>query len=214
MSTFQVFRAVIELLYFAAGVVIAIAAVWGLQQLRLTRSIATTNARREGIKFAAERCQYFAEYAVPAGHTMVEGYKQAGLTFLSVPWNWSLQNGEIVNHNFDTKLLNAEAQKIIYPLVNYLNIFEAFAIPFVARVADDDLGYQETAMSFCQTVKSLMPAFFHQRLTGVRFESTIRLYDTWSKRLVASRVAPAMKPMEELLKSVEKERIKTLGTEH
>lgn len=207
-------RSILELLYFASGITIAVAAVWGLQQLRITRQIARTGAKREALKFAAERCQYFAEHAVPTGARTANEYNQLGLKFLGVTNKWSIQNGEIVNHNFDPKLIGAEFPKVGAVLVDDLNTLEAFAIPFAAGVADDDLGYQETAIAFCQRVKTYMPAYFHlRRIRDARYESTIKLFDMWNKRLTATAVASAMKPMQEFLRSVENERIKLIGTE-
>lgn len=210
----QILRSTLELLYFASGITIAIAAVWGLQQLRITRQIARINAMREALKFAAERCQYFADRAVPAGTGVAQEYKRLGLKFLGMQNKWSIQNGEIVNHNFDPKLIGAEFQKITPVLINHLNVLEAFAIPFAASVADDNLGYQETAIAFCQRVRIYMPAYFYLRRIGdARFESTIKLFDRWNKRLTAKKIESDIKPMQEFLRSVESEKIKPLGTE-
>ncbi len=70
----------LEGLYYAAGIAIAVAAFIGLGQLRLTREIAKTNAQREALKFAAERCQYFAEHTVPEHSKMAQAYFRARLT--------------------------------------------------------------------------------------------------------------------------------------
>jgi hypothetical protein len=204
----------LELLYFASGITIAVAAIWGLQQLRITRQIARTNAKREALKFAAERCQYYAEVVVPLKAKMVEEYDRLGLRFLSNHSKWAIQDGEIVKYNFETKLLDAEVPKLFNSIVYYLNALEAFAIPFVASVADDDLGYQEAALSFCSSVKLSMPAFFQmRRKNAARYESTIKLYDLWNKRMLANASIPTIESMTELVKSVEKERIKPIGTE-
>jgi len=68
---FETLRAILELLYFAAGIAIAVAAFFGLRQIRLTKQIAIKNAKREDLKFAAERCQYFAERVAGAGSTLL-----------------------------------------------------------------------------------------------------------------------------------------------
>ena len=210
---FAKMRAVLELLYFLAGVVIAVAAVWGLEQLRITRRIARRNAEREAVKFAAERCQYFADYAVPAGGKFFGEYNRLGLRFLD-PAKFNVRQGEIVEYNFDLKRLAAQIPPIINLLANYLNTLEAFAIPFVARVADADVGFRETALAFCQGVKLMMPALFYMRQTqSARYESTIRLYELWNKRLQATSAAQAIKPMQELIRSADNERIRPMGTE-
>lgn len=218
---FQIVRAILELLYFAAGVVIAVAAIWGLKQLKLTKEIFRTNTRRESLRFAAERCQYFAEQTVPAWTRMYAEYKRLNLTFLTKPSDWKIEDGEIVKHNFDPRLLATEMAALDVSIVNFLNSVEAFAIPFVAGVADEDLGFQETAMAFCQVVRLTVPAFFHQRSVGAgRYESTIKLFALWNKRLVANALVPAKKhmdnlakQMEEITKAVEKDRIKPIGTD-
>ena len=204
----------LELLYFASGITIAVAAIWGLKQLRITRDIARINAKREALKFAAERCQYFAERAVPLQLKMFTEYNRLGLTFLSTETQWSIMNGEIVKYYFDTRLLDSEVPKLVELVVYYLNALEAFAIPFVAGVADDDLGYQETAIAFCRVVKMCMPAFFQMRRTGVsRYESIIKLYETWNKRLLADSIVPGINSTEELLTFVDREKVKPIGTD-
>src|SRR5690242_154478 len=63
---FAATRAILETLCFVSGIVIAIAAVVALGQIRLTKQIAKSNARRESVRFAADLCKYFAEMVVPA----------------------------------------------------------------------------------------------------------------------------------------------------
>src|SRR5580698_8437717 len=92
---------ILQGLYYIAGIAIAVAAFIGLGQLSLTREIAKTNAKREAVKYAAERCQYFAEHTVPEHSTMASAYARLRLTFLTSNPQWLLVKGEITNHNFD-----------------------------------------------------------------------------------------------------------------
>ena len=105
-----------------------------------------------------------------------------------------------MNHNFDAARNGFRMSRCLNSwrnLYTACNSIEAFAIPFVAKVADDDIGYQETALGFCQQVKQLMPAIFYMRRKNVaRYESTVQLFDRWNKRLVASAMAPHMKSLE------------------
>ena len=212
-------RGVLEVLYFGSGVVIAYAAIRALkqirigsEQLRMTRDIADLSAKREAIKLASEQCRYYAERTMALAVPLVEEYTRLRLTFLSGPSQFTIQNGEITGVNFDLKLLDAEVPRIIVPLVHFLNALEAFAIPFAAGVADDDLGFQETAISFCQTAQVYMPALFQMRRNNNgRFESAIKLYDAWNKRLAARALGPVVKTLEELNRAAEQAKIKPLG---
>lgn len=221
LKTYPIVRNVLEVLYFVAGIVIAIAAIYGLrqiaiglEQLKITKQTATTNAQREAKKLAYEQCRYFADEVVPALNRLTVEYKRLGLTFLSNPPQYRIENNEIIGGNFDVKLWEADAPKLGDNLVRYLNNAESFAILFAEGVADDDLGFQETARAFCQGVQVCIPAVFHfRRINQARYESTVKLFNRWNTRLAAAAMAPVMKTMEEIIKAAEKQRVKTLGTE-
>jgi hypothetical protein len=211
---FTVVRAVLEVLAFLSTVALAVAGVLALAQIRITRQIAKTNARRESVKLAADLCKYYAETVVPNHDKANIDYKTSALKYLSVfapagQGPFILQNGEIVAHFFNVKLLADELPKHS-AAVHFLNMLEAFAIPFAAGVADDDIGYRETARPFCQAVLNYMPAIFQLRVQNSgRYESIVKLYETWNTRLAAELAAPAMKAMQQLTESA-KARIKPL----
>jgi hypothetical protein len=197
-------RAILELLYFASGVAIAIFAFLGLrqvklglEQLRITKEIANTNAKREAVKLAAEQCRYFAEDCVRAMTEAHDEYHKKGFKFLTPhPAQgqppFLLQNGEIISHSFDLKALNDEMLEC-GSVVLYLNSLEAFAIPFAAGLANEDIGFTETARPFCQGLQEAMPALFQLRQTNRgRYESAVKLYEMWSRRLAAEAAAPVM----------------------
>ena len=205
---FATTRAILELLYFASGIAIAVAALLALKQIRLTKQIAKTNARRESVKLAADLCRYFAENVVPFWTKTTEEYNSAKFTFLAVnpPQGqppFVIKDGEIVAHCFDLNKLSQEVPKANFA-VNFLNTLEAFAIPFAAGVADEEIGYKETARPFCQAAQSYMPLLFQMRAQNAgRFESIVKLYGTWTNRLAAETVAPMLKVMQQLAKSGE-----------
>jgi len=212
---FAAIRAILELLYFASGIVIAVAAVRALTQIAVTKQIAKKNSRRESVKLAAELCKYFAESVVSARHKAVEEYKKGGFTCLEVlvprgQEPFVIKDGEITDPYFNLKQLGEELP-YFNSAIMYLNTMEAFAIPFVAGVADEDIGYTETAIAFCLGAKHYMPVIFMLRVVNAgRFESIVKLYETWNKRVAAERSAPALKAMQELAKDAEKGRIKPL----
>jgi len=204
-------RAILELLYFASSVAIAVFAFLGLkqiklglEQLKITKEIARTNAKRESVKFASDQARYFAEVCSPLGAKMWEEYRQKHFVYLNPPQRqppFIVQQGEIVSQNFDLKALNEEFPKS-ETIVEFLNSLEAFAIPFAAGLADEDIGFSEGARPFCQGVLQTMPALFYLRQNQLgRYESAVKLYEIWSRRLTAEVAAPAMKALDELKKA-------------
>lgn len=205
-------RSILELIYFVSTIVLTGVAFYGLKQLRLTKQIATKNAKRESIKFATERCQYFAETIVSARTKAMTTYRQLKLTCLN-DQRFKIEKGEIVEHNFDRQkiaLCEREVLSISSAFVELLNYLEAFAIPFVAGVADDELGFQETASAFCQFLAELMIVVAAFRNQGPRFESCVRLYESWNVRLEAQKLKPLVQSMSETIKAAEKARFPPL----
>jgi hypothetical protein len=203
-------RAVLELLFFISNIVIAAAVVYGLKQIALTKKIATSDARRESLKFAAERCQYYADHCVPADTKLRSQHQPLNLTYLAtgrVPF--SIVEGEIRTQFFNDKVWTPEFMRAGVLIADCLNSLEAFAIPFAAGVADDELGYQEAASSFCQLVEQHIAMIVLFRRMGPRYESTIRLYDRWKSRLVAQQTEGQLKKLQELHKQTsEKGKVK------
>jgi len=206
-------RAILELLYFIAGIVIAGAAIWGLQQIRLTKRIASINAKRESLKFAAERCQYFAEQVAILEPPLLEEHKKLGLTLLATNVEFEISDGEIaIKSAWDQRLMAQQYAQITRNLTAYMNFLEAFAIPFAAGVADDELGFQETATAFCGCVRRVILAIVLIRKAGVRYESCTNLYDCWSKRLLAHQLRKNIKDLESKIKTTPEPKIKPMDS--
>lgn len=211
---FVVLRSILEVLYFIAGIAIAGLAYRGLEQLRITKQIASTNAKREAIKLAVEQCRYFAEKILQERLSFVNSYKELRLTFLSPDPTFIIKDGEITELNFNAQAMIKEINSINIVYVGLMNALEAFAIPFVARVADDELGYTETAYAFLEVARPCMPGIDLLRKTNSgKFESILKLYETWNKRVDAEKMVPALKHMQEAIAAAEKSKIKAIGVD-
>jgi hypothetical protein len=201
-------RPILELLYFASGIVLTIVAIYGLRQIALTKSIANKNARRESIKFAADRCQYYSEVCVPLTSALLTAYKKQNLTFFN-DQKFRVEGGRVVDHNFNGAKIKACADGIpviAQELSACLNSLETFAVPFVAGVADDELGFQVTGFSFCDTLEGLMIILFIllKGRNSHSFESCLKLYEVWHTRLEAEKMKPLIESMNEKIKAAEK----------
>jgi hypothetical protein len=219
-----VIKSILEAAYFAAGIAIAVAAFKGLgqlniglEQLKATREIAKKNALRDALEFATERCQYFADKVAPAQEAFVQAYQAARCTFMAMSLKCSVKNSEIITSpGFNTAAFDAESNRLRVEIPRFLNTLEAFAIPFVARVADDDLGYQETGISFCAMVTDTLVLLFHQRQRAYsgRYESTVKLYEHWNDRRTAEDLGQKLRKAEQAAKLIAKpDKVDPLGTE-
>jgi hypothetical protein len=190
-------RAALELLFFISNMVIAAAVVFGLKQISLTKKIATSDARRESLKFAAERCQYYADKCVSAHNAVLAEQNRLKINFLAVGLQFTIVNKQIQFLTpFNEQVYAAQYDRMRPPILDCCNGMEAFAIPFAAGVADDELGFQETAASFCNLVEQLIGMIAVLRKTGARYESTLVIYERWKSRLVAQSLEGQMKQMQ------------------
>ncbi len=224
-------RTILELFYFISGIAIAVIAFIGLrqvkaaaaqvkiasEQLNLTREIASTNAKREAAKLALEQCGYFAEKYVPAFRVLVDKYRAQKLSFLEVrpkpnEPQFIIQEGEFKSANCDTALIQREYPQVEYEMLACLNGLEYFAIPFAAGVADEDIGYRETALAFCEGLTFTMAGLYHLRSQNRgRYDSAIKLFEVWNRRTTARAVAPFMSSMQALIDQAKSDKIKIIG---
>jgi hypothetical protein len=164
-------KSVLEALYFLSGIGVFIAACYGVKQVRLasdqlkiasnqltiaseqlktTKEIADANSRRESVKLAAELCKYFAHDVVPAQEAAVKKYVAENGAFLAPVQQpapaFVIKNGDFVQVNYDISRISAAVWNTMNSeFIAFLNKVESFAIPFAAGVADDAIGFQETA---------------------------------------------------------------------
>lgn len=208
-------RPILESLYFLSAVALAIFAYRALAQLKLTREIANRNTQREAFKLAAEECRYFGEHIVALGNKAWEECKELKITCFENR-QFKVRDGEIVEHNFDRDLLlhdlvRKETNGHPPHLLTFLNSLEGFSIFFVKGIAEDSVGYQETASTFCSWVKTYMSAIWLQRSVGVRYESTVKLYGIWSNRLEAEALARNKETIDAVLRGAKDKVIPRLG---
>jgi hypothetical protein len=225
----QITRSVLEALYFLSGIGILVAAAYAAmqvriasdqlkiasEQLRLTKEISDANSRRESVKLAAELCKYYAHEIVPAQEVALKKYVAEKCTFLAPVQQpnpaFIIKNGDFAQVNYDINRITPEWGKVNIEIVMFLNKCESFAIPFAAGVADDAIGFQETAAVFISSVNAFTPAIYYLRQTqGVRYASVLKLWNIWHDRMIAQALAPALKGLQDLIEAAEKNKIRPI----
>jgi hypothetical protein len=218
----QITRSVLEALYFLAGIGILIAACYAAkqvkiasEQLKTSKEITDANSRRESVKLAAELCKYYAHEVVPAQDVALKKYVAEKCTFLAVVQQavpaFVIKDGDFAQVNYDLNRVKPEWGKVNVEIVNFLNKCESFAIPFAEGVADDRIGFQETAAVFISSINALTPAIYYLRQTqGVRYASVLKLWNIWHDRIAAQALAPALKGLQELMDAAEKNKIRLI----
>jgi hypothetical protein len=218
-------KSVLEALYFLAGIGVFIAACYAVkqvrlasEQLKLTKDIATANSRRESVKLASEHCRYYADEVVPAHEALVKKYNEQHCTFLNpvaiqpgappAP-AFIINNGDFAQVNYDMRRITPEEWgKVSVEVVRLSNKMESFSIPFAAGVADDAIGFQETAPAFINALSFVIPAVYYLRQTqGARYPSILRLFNIWHDRVIANALAQVMPGMQRMIDNANRNQI-------
>jgi hypothetical protein len=210
-SFFSSIRPILEALYFMSAIALAVFAYKGLEQLRITREIANKNTQREAFKLAAEQCRYFAEHIVPGLSKAIEEYKQFKMTCCANT-TFKVVKGEIVDDNFNLELVKRDLSAAGLGLIGFLNNLEGFALFFVSGIAEETVGYRETAVAFCNQVRAFMPLIYGLRTRGARYESTVSLYEIWNNRLDCEALKRKKESIDAQLQGIENQTVKILGT--
>ncbi len=211
-------RDALELLYFASAIaLVAIAAKGlkqiniGLEQLKLTKGIAEKAARRDAYRLAHEQCQSFGTVIGFKAIDMVNAIRAGGLTAYE-GHTFSIEDGAIVKHDFKLQDMMVAVARVDPTAA--LNMLEGFAMFFVTGLADEEIGYRETAIAFCELSAFFMPAFWYYReKRRAMYKSTIELYEMWNGRLELEKLKQKQQDVERDLTRVKSRTIKPIGTE-
>jgi hypothetical protein len=208
----SVVHPLLEALYYLSAVALAVLAFKGLEQLKISREIAKTSARREAFKLAADECRYFAEQIIPLGDTVGKQVVALKLSSFLNP-KFKVVNGEIIDHNFSIDDVAADMQKSGYAPITLLNRLEAFSIFFAELIAEESVAYQETAATFCGLTRQYMSGIFFLRgLKTARYKSTVMLYERWSAKLKSEQLMEEKKAIDKNLEGLDHEPLKPIGT--
>jgi hypothetical protein len=207
----------LETLYYIAAIALAGIAYKGLEQLKIAKETARTNARREAFKLAADECRTFAERVVPLSLPLSDECERMDLKSFVEP-QFKVVDGEITDHKFSLDVIGDDVDKCTDNLVAFVNALEAFAIFFAAGIADESVAYRETGLAFCNFAATYMPAIYLLRSENDgRFESTLKLYELWSARIASESLrkaaASAKTSLEAMESKLKRGRIKTIGDE-
>ena len=123
-----------------------------------------------------------------------------------------MEECQIVKHDFQRDAILAALSRLD-PTVP-MNMLEGFAMFFVTGLADEEIGYRETAIAFCELAASLMPAFwFYRETKRAMYKSVLELYEMWHNRLALERLQERREEVERDLSRVKPRTIKPIGVE-
>jgi hypothetical protein len=235
-------RAILELAYFASGVVIACASVVLLYQLWLAKQTlsalhgqlktaieAVTVARedirirsqREAVELAADRCEKFAEYTLPQVNVHLDAVKNQAIQFKRWGITESTFDDTAYTQRQDVRVWMTSVDKntdTTNHILKALNL-EAFAIYFARGAADEGVAYPVVGPIFCVWVEQLAPHLIAMRthtaqgVTSGAYQNTVELYKVWSARSRRTELEKDKSKIDKALSRLPAPEVRPIGTE-
>ena len=165
-------------------------------QLEVSRADIILRSRREAIAVALEQCKRFAESIVPL--------------LDSINKEMAARNYQMPQHiDPDFPLLPREADplgvqiwmneaELRAKIVHCLNELESFAMYFASDLADENVAFTPTALTFCQNCEyyRLFIGAYRQPDKMRLYQNLVKLYGMWKPRLEKTTIEEQAKLLE------------------
>ena len=208
-------RSGLELLYFVAGVVVAIGVIYGLKQIALLKKdIRLRNERAAKEKAIEYGRKYLRDY-VDLQRAFFVTCQEAKLAHYSGPVG-DFTSGSILGNARITAL--STRRYVLPSWLPAMNELEALSASFISGVADEGTGFKIFGRSFCKTVESNydLVALSRSNDSGAQeyWQNIVELYRLWSPRLEAAELRRNKDSIEAKIAALAQDaRITPIGTE-
>ena len=207
--TFAELREWSEMAGHVGDVTVAIAALFGLQQIRLLKTDMRLRNQRAASEKAMEAVTKYADFAALAAvffndlHTAnLETYKGPIGDFspASVPAEWE-----------DL----AKKRVAIQSWIPAINSLDTVAATFVYGVAAEDTGFDMIGRSYCANVGHFYDLIARYRKDEVQphFQAIVKLYGIWANRLSKAQLQVARSALDAQIGKLPDTKITAIGTD-
>lgn len=195
----QTARPALEITYFLSGIILAAAAIYGLQQVRLMKRDMRMRSDRASKEKAIEYiAQYFSKY-VPLDKTFNDQCEANKLVGYTGPI------GDFGLFDLPSEYRNRARRRFDIPCwLPALNELQTIAAAFAYGVANDKLGFQAIGRTFCSTVATKYDILCITRSNDASpyYQAIVDLFHLWAPRLKKSELSALRENVNQKLASL------------
>ncbi|MBS4688605.1 hypothetical protein J4G63_15325 [Aeromonas sobria] len=180
----QEFRDYLEIAYFISGIVVAIAALIALYQIKIAKESLQTQSKRDALSLTASQCSHYNTRIIELQNKLYDKRVSSKCTFFdSSNWEIDTDGKDVLVKNVGkNKPSIDELDKVSQELLDVVNAMDSFAVYFTSNVADESVAYKSVANTFISTAERYMPWIIHAYNTDDYFANIIDLYVIWKNR--------------------------------
>jgi hypothetical protein len=216
MQTFiESLKTFLEIVNWISGILIAVFAYLGLQQLKIAKDSITISSKRDAYKITADKVGAFADHIIPLINDLNEKVEKKKITFFS--------ETEIKIEEKRIRVKTPKGEKHAKDLVSIskelsclFNALEGFAIYFTSGVASEELAFTTVGIVYCESVKTYLPAIIISSENNKYYKHLLGLFFRWNKRISKMNLMNVLKSQKEIQQQLEKindTSITPIGTE-
>lgn len=184
LSSFDLFKEILDIIYKLSGVGIIIGLYLAYSQLKQMKTDYETSNKRSSIEKSMEYLNLFATTIIPASSEYINQINRSGLQKYKGPKNKDFRFDE--QCNADSKYIRDIIDASIrHDGIHILNQLEYFSASMISGLADEKLAFTPLAETFCDTVDEMyvMLCQTRRKTSSNLFSNTIELYTIWYARL-------------------------------
>lgn len=201
-------HSILESLFFLSGIALAVLAGIGLRQLTVAKEIARTDATRDSLKLAAEQCAHYNHHIIPMIDALTHAVEANNIVF----YDKSQVEVKADKVKVTSTAMPEDIRALIQVGTEFLTLFnamDAFAIFFLAGVADEKLAFSAVGTHYCQIVRRHLS---HLMIHKGGFDNVLQLFFLWNGRLESLRLQMERQEIENNLQKIQNKFIKPVGT--
>lgn len=169
----------LEVVYFLAGIVIAVAAVIALKQLQIAKLSLKTQSMRDALKLTVQECSNYFERIIPMQDALDQILAKDNIELMPN------SHVSIKREMIEIKLGDIDDSDELDPhfdkLRDVLNAMEGFSTFFMSGVADEKVAYDAVGSSYIDFLKDYIGWAVFCNKEGY-YKNLIDLYILWYSR--------------------------------
>lgn len=191
MTFFDSSKSILENLYLLSGPLLFIIGLIGIRQLKIAKDNIRINSQRQASTMSFELCEKYeksieTKYSKLYNKLKVLNIEPDKLLELN-PSSVRNLKGNIIN-NIEFKKILENRDEISYLIVDLANELEGFSVPFIKKLADEELAYDLTFNQYYHwAILSMSEIHYAQKVTPNLIEmdyygNICDLYELWKSR--------------------------------
>ena len=186
MTFFDETKSIIENAALLSGPLLLLIGIIGLKQLNIARKSLKITSVRDAAKFSFQITEDYAPKFEQAYQDLLVALKKHNIEKF---------NGEIVDFSFEEynklddkwrKQWDDNESKLENDLIGIANLLEGYAIPFMKKIADEDIAFNIDCYVYFQLTNACYPFIVKKHNTdklNLYSCNTIELYQRWKQKI-------------------------------